>query len=118
MVLVPSLLVTSANIGKYWAVKTIGEDEYSKRLLIFAGKSKLSHALFSILMSSFFVILAGFVLLFLCPDRRNWGHWFGKGIILYGFIVALYGSLYFYRLFKKARKISQTDLQENDIQSG
>ena len=117
MVLVPSLLVTSSNISKYWAVKTIGEDEYSKRLLISAGKSRLSHALFSVLASSFFVILAGFVLLFLCPDHSNWGYWFANGIILYGFIAALYGSLSFYRLFKKARKISETGPQQNDIQS-
>jgi len=59
----------------------------------------------------------GFVLLFLCPERSNWGYWFANGIILYGFIVALYGSLSFYRLFKKARKISKTGPQQNDIQS-
>ena len=117
IVLVPSLLITSSNISKYWAVKTIGEEEYLKRLLIFASKSKLSHALFSILAASFFVILTGLVLLLLCPDSGEWGYWFANGIIAYGFIVALHGSLYYCKLFKKARKISQIPAQENEIQS-
>jgi len=114
MVLVPSLLVTSGNISKYWAVKTVGEEEFSRGLLILASKSRLSRALFSVLASAFFVILTGLVLLFLCPDSRNWGYWFANGIILYGFIAALYGSLSYYRLFKHARKISQTQRQESD----
>jgi len=117
-VVVPSLLVTSSNISKYWVVKTIGEEEFSERLLIIAGKSKLSLALFSVLASAFFVILAGLVLLFLCPDRNSWGYWFGYGIIVYGFIMALYGSLSCYRLFKHARKTSQTRRQESDSREG
>jgi len=115
-VVVPSLLVTSSNISKYWVVKTIGEEEFSERLLIIAGKSKLSRALFSVLASAFFVILAGLVLLFLCPDRNSWGYWFGYGIIVYGFIIALYGSLSCYRLFKHARKISEAELQKDNTQ--
>jgi hypothetical protein len=117
MVLVPSLLVTSSNISKYWVVKSIGEEEYSKRLLLFAARSKLSHALFSVLAASFFLILAGLVLLFLCFDPMEWGYWFANGIIVYGLVVALYGSLYSCRLFKKARKISQAEPRQNDIQS-
>jgi hypothetical protein len=117
MVLVPSLLVTSSNISKYWVVKTAGEEEFSRSLLILAGKSRLSRALFSVLASSFFVIFTGGVLLLLCPESSNRGNWFAKGIILYGFIMALYGSLSHYRLFKQARRISQTDLQQDDIQS-
>jgi hypothetical protein len=115
MVLVPSLLVTSSNISKYWVIKTIGEEEYSKKLLLFAAKSKLSRALFSVLGASFFVILAGLVLLFLCFDPMEWGYWFANGIIVYGLIVALYGSLYSCRLFKKARRISQAPPQQNDV---
>jgi len=117
MVLVPSLLVTSSNISKYWVVKTAGEEEFSRSLLILAGKSRLSRALFSVLASSFFVIFTGGVLLLLCPESSNWGNWFAKGIILYGFIMALYGSLSHYRLFKQARRISQTHLQQDDTQS-
>lgn len=43
MVLVPSLLITSSNISKYWVVKTIGEEEYLKRQLALVSKSKPSH---------------------------------------------------------------------------
>lgn len=116
MALVPSLLVTSSNISKYWVVKTIGEQEYSRRLLILAAKSRLSHALFSVLAASFFVILAGLVLLFLCFDRMDWGYWFAHGIIVYGLVVALYGSFYSCRLFKKARQMVQAQPQQNDTQ--
>ena len=105
VVLVPSLLASSANIGKFWIVRTMGEDEYYRRLLEFARKSKLSQALFSVFMSSFFIILAGLVLLVLCsyPEGDS-GYWFGIGMILFGFIVMLYGSNFFRVLFKKAQQ--------------
>lgn len=113
MVLVPSLLVSASNIGKVWFVRAVGETEYSEMLLRLVSKSKFSHVLFGILMSSFFIVLTGLVLLFLCPDTQNWGHWFGEGIVLYGFVVALYSSLYFRKLFKKARNFSEANFKEN-----
>lgn len=114
MALVPSLLVSAANIEKFWMVRAMGEAEYAKMFLVLARKSRLSHALFSILTSSFFIILAGLALLFLCPDPQGWGLWFGIGIILYGFIIALYGSLYLRRLFRAAQDSSKAAVQEND----
>jgi hypothetical protein len=116
VVVVPSLLVASSNMSKYWAVKTYGEQEYARRMLVFASQSKFSHALLSTLMSSFFIILAGLVLLLLSLDTYTWGYWFGSGIILYGVIMAMYGSLALYILFKKARKTSQTDSAQEDTQ--
>jgi hypothetical protein len=116
IVVVPSLLVASSNISKYWVVKTLGEEEYGRRLLIFAATSKKSRALFSVLGSAFFVTLAGLVLLLLSPHRNSWGYWFANGIIVYGIIAGLYGSLAYHRLFKQARKISQTTSAPKDTQ--
>jgi hypothetical protein len=116
MVVVPSLLVASSNMSKYWAVKTYGEEEYARRMLILAGESKFSHALFTTLGSAFFIILAGLVLLLLSLQTYSWGYWFGSGIVLYGVIMALYGSLSLYVLFRKAHKTSQTDPAQKDTQ--
>jgi len=102
MALVPSLLVSSSNISKFWMVKALGETGYSMMVSIAAAKSKKSHVLFSNLMAAFFIILAGFVLLLLCPDSRGPAFWFGTGIVLYGVITAFYGLLYFRKIFKKA----------------
>lgn len=114
IILVPSLLVSASNIGKFWIVSAMGETEYSEMLLRLVSKSKLSHALFSILMSSFFIVLTGLVLLFLCPDKQTWGWWFGVGIMAYGFMIGLYGCLYFRRLFKKARNLPEVNIPENN----
>jgi hypothetical protein len=101
MALVPSLLVSASNISKFWMVKALGETGYSKMVSSVAAKSKKSHVLFSTIMAAFFIILAGFVLLLLCPDSEGPAFWFGTGIVLYGVITAFYGLLYFRKLFKQ-----------------
>jgi hypothetical protein len=104
LVLVPFLFVSASNTGKIWFARAYGETEYQDLLLRMAGKSKLSHALAGTIVSAAFVALSGLVLLFLSPSpERDWGFWFAGGILLYAFIVAFYGSLFFLRLFKKAR---------------
>ncbi|MHC4502477.1 MAG: hypothetical protein ACYTFI_04155 [Planctomycetota bacterium] len=104
MALVPFLLISASNAGKIWFTRTMGESQYLDMLLRIARKSRLSHAICGVLASSSFIVLAGAVLCFLSPDPgRDWGYWFGLGIVFYGTIVALYGSLYFVRLFRKAR---------------
>jgi hypothetical protein len=103
MVLVPFLFVSASNVGKIWVVRTCGEAEYLEFLHGLARKSKLLHALLTVWISAGFIALAGFVLLFLSPDfSKDWSFWFALGILEYAFIIALYGSLYFCRLFKRA----------------
>ena len=66
-------------------------------------KSKLSHAIASVIASAFFLFLAGLLLWLLSPNpTQDWGFWFGLGIMLYSAIIALYGTLFLIRLFKKA----------------
>jgi hypothetical protein len=42
------------------------------------------------------------VLLFCTYPSTQWGFWIGLGIVAYGGIIALYGTLAVRRLFKKA----------------
>ncbi len=106
LALAPFLLVSAANAGKIWFLRAYGEAEYAALVLRLARKSRLSHALAGVAASGGFVVLAGLVLWYLSPDPdADWGHWFGLGVMLYGFIVALYGSLHFIRIFRKARQL-------------
>jgi SAM-dependent methyltransferase len=106
VVLVPSLLVSASNIGKIWLIRGIGEDEFADLVLKLARRGKLSHALGAVLSAALFVILAGLVLWYLYPGTRDgWGFWFGMGIMFYGAIILLHGSLYYRRLFKTAKAI-------------
>ena len=106
VLLVPCLMVSASNTSRIWFVRAYGEVEYRDLLYRLAIKSKLRHALAGVICSSAFTGLSGLVLLFLCPDSsRDWGYWFAQGIIIYAFIIALYGSLYMYRLFKAAKRV-------------
>ena len=109
MLLVPFLMVSASNTSRIWFVRTYGEMEYRDLLYRLANRSKLRHALAGVICSAAFTGLSGLVLLFLCPDpNRNWGFWFAVGILIYAFIIALYGSLYMYRLFKCAKQFEVT----------
>ena len=114
VVLVPSLLVSSSNTSRIWFIRTYGEMEYRELLYRLARKSKLRYAITGTLCSTSFISLVGVSLLFLSPHpERNWGYWFAIGIISYAFVIALYGSLYFHRLFKMARQnVSPVDEAE------
>lgn len=104
MCLVVFLLVSSANIGKAWFVRAMGEEEYEKLLITVARKSKLRSALWPMLTSCFFLFFVGLILLYLYPDQEtDWGYDFALGIMLYTVIVAFYGTLSMFRLFKKAK---------------
>lgn len=111
MALVPFLFVSASNISKIWFVRAMGETEYLELLLKIAAKSKLSNALLCVFMSCFFVALSGFTLLILCYDTQNWGYWFAIGIIWYAFVIAIYGTFYYRRLYKKVQESAQ--MEEN-----
>jgi hypothetical protein len=104
IVLVPSLMVSAANASKIWFARTYGEADYHELLLRTATRSRLSHALAPTIAAATFMALIGMVLLLLSPDpTRDWGYWFAMGFLAYAFIVGFYGSLFFVRLFRKAK---------------
>jgi hypothetical protein len=104
IVLVPSLMVSAANASKIWFARAYGEADYHELLLRVARRSRLSHALAPTVAAATFMALIGLVLLLLSPDpARDWGYWFALGFLTYAFIVGFYGSLFFVRLFRKAK---------------
>jgi hypothetical protein len=105
LVLVPSLLVSSSNVGKIWLVRTIGEQDYASLLLRLARSSHWSLAVGGVLGSAFFLFLTGATLWLLSPGPVwYWGYWFGLGIMLYATIIGLWGTLFYVRLFRNARR--------------
>jgi len=104
VVLVPSLLVSASNIGKIWFARSYGEKRLENLLLSLARSGRPASAILPVVFSSGFIVLAGVVLWLLSPDPdRDWGHWFAWGIISYGAVILLHGSLWYRRLFKRAR---------------
>jgi len=109
MILVPSLMVSAGNAGKVWAARTMGEQQYKAMMLSLAAKSKLRHALGGVLLSATFIVLLGVVILLLYPDPlEELAFWFGAGIVAYGFVIAIHGSLWFIKLFREANVAAGT----------
>ena len=105
IVLVPSLMVSAANASKIWFARAYGESGYIELLLRVARRSRLSHALAPTIVAAIFSAFIGLVLLLLSPDpTRDWGYWFALGFLAYAFIIGFYGSLFFVRLFRKAKR--------------
>lgn len=104
LVLVPSLLVTASNVTAIWLVRAVGETEYLEFIQRAAHRTSLGRALVGVLVSSFFIALAGAALLCLSPDpQKDWGYWFACGLLAYAFGLAFHRSLFFVRLFRRAR---------------
>ncbi len=104
VVLVPSLLVSAANANKIWTAKALGEEGLHNSMLEAARKGSLRVALACLYGSCGFTLLTGIVLVVLCPDpARNWGYWFGLGIVVYGIARIVHGTAFYIRMFGKAR---------------
>jgi len=105
IVLVPSLMASAANASKIWFARAYGESEYHELLLRVARRSRLSHALAPTIVAAVFTALVGAVLLLLSPDpARDWGYCFALGFLAYAFVIGVYGSVFFVRLFRRAKK--------------
>lgn len=105
IVLIPSLMISASNIRQIWFVRAYGEGDYHELILRVAKRSSLSHALLPTIAAATFTALIGLVLLLLSPDpSKDWGYWFGIGFLAYAFIIGFYGSLFYIRLFRKAKR--------------
>jgi hypothetical protein len=107
IVLIPSLLVSASNTSMIWFARAYGESEYQELLLHLARKTTLCGALIPTVVAAFFIAMIGLVLLLLSPEPSDWGYWFGFGFLAYAFVMGFYGSLFFVRLFRKARQIEK-----------
>jgi hypothetical protein len=111
MILVTFLLVAAANARGLWFARATGEAEYQAMLMRAVHRSRRIQALVPVWVSAGFVFLIAFVVLLFYPDpSADWGFWVGAGVAIYGFIVALYGTLTVRRLFLKGAATASTEL--------
>lgn len=115
VVLIPSLMVSAANISKIWFARAYGESEYYELLLRLARESRLASALVPILVAASFIAVIGLVLLLLSPDpSRNWGYWFALGFLAYALAIGFHGSMFAIRLFRKAQRMDEAETPRPD----
>jgi hypothetical protein len=102
LVLVPSLLVSANNLARGWVARAVGEDEFLAFLHRAARRTPPFVAVAFTAGAGAFVILAGLVLLVLSGGQETWAFWFALGIILYGIVIGLYGSLFAIRVRRQS----------------
>jgi hypothetical protein len=100
-VLTVSLLVAGSNFSRGWVAHAIGEAEYEEFLLRAASRGSRRVAVRFILAGAAHVVLAGAVLMWLSTPSQ-WGYYFGFGVVAYGLVVAVHGSRFVNRLFRRA----------------
>jgi hypothetical protein len=62
------------------------------------------------IVAAVFTAFIGAVLLLLSPDpARDWGYWFALGFLAYAFVIGFYGSIFFVRLFRRAKQGDDQD---------
>jgi hypothetical protein len=100
VVLTTSLLVAGSNLSRGWLVHALGEAEYEDLLLRAASRGRRRVALGFILAGAAHVALAGVVLMWLSTPSQ-WGYYSGLGVLTYGLVVAIHGSAFAIRLFRR-----------------
>ena len=98
-----SLLVSASNLSRGWTFRALGEAGADAFMLGVAARSRLRTALAFLLSGASFVVLAGLVLMWLSGSRDAASYWFGIGIVIYGLAIALHGTVFIVRLFRRAR---------------
>lgn len=101
MVAVPLLLVTASNLSKGWIARALGEKELERVVLRAAAAGSLVVTLSMCWLAAAFIMTAAAVLLWLSDNGMV--YWFGIGMGLYALAIAVHGSLFFIRLFHRAR---------------
>jgi hypothetical protein len=114
--IVPSILVSSANFGKVWMMRTMGEYEYRKLILNLARRSNLRTYILYVFLSSFFMASLGLLLLFFYPNpNEDWGFWFAMGIVGFAFVTMVHFSISGRTMFKEVASLSDAISQDTTI---
>jgi hypothetical protein len=98
-----SLLVSASNLSRGWAFRALGEAGAEAFLLGVAERSRLGTALGFFLSGASFVVVAGVVLMWLSGWSEAATYWFGFGIVIYGVAIALHGTVFIVKLFRRVR---------------
>jgi len=102
-VLTVSFLVAGSNLSRCWVMRALGEREYRTMLERAVSRARLSTTVAFILASASCPAVVGALLVSLSA-ATEWGYWFGIGIVLYAIGIGFYGTLFAFRLFRRARE--------------
>jgi hypothetical protein len=102
-IMAASLMVTGSNLSRGWIYRALGEAGSDEFLLRAAARTRRASAVGSVLGGAAAVIVAGVVLMWLSGSNGAPSYWFGVGLALYGVVVAVHGSLFVFRLIRRAR---------------
>ena len=101
MVLTASILVTGSNLSRGWLARAVGEAEWEAIMLRAARGASRRAALSFTLAAAACPALLG-VLLVAATASNEWGWYAGWGLAAYGAAMAVHGSLFVLRLFRRA----------------
>jgi hypothetical protein len=99
--LVASLMVTGSNLSKGWLMRGLGEENYYSLLEQVARRTSLRSALSFVIGGAVAFALVGLILVVVAKGPDTWAYWVADGILLYGFVLGLYGSAGTVRLFRR-----------------
>jgi hypothetical protein len=99
--LAASLLVTGSNLSRGWVAHVLGEADFEEILLRAARRGRRRVVLGFVLAGAAHVMFAGLLLMWL-SGSVGWSYWFGMGMLGYGLVMSVHGSLFVLRLFRRA----------------
>jgi hypothetical protein len=100
-IIVMSLFVAGSNVGRAWAMRTLGEDAYLAFMREAFARARPRLVYGSIAVSSALIASAGGLLLLFYPEPGEWAYYFAQGIVFYGVALALHSSLHARRMFRE-----------------
>jgi hypothetical protein len=103
MVAVPSLLVTASNLSKGWMARALGDKEMERIVLLAATLGSLPVALAMCWIAAAFILVTACTLTWLGGWENQTISSFAIGIGVYGAAIAIHGTLFYVRVFKRAR---------------
>jgi hypothetical protein len=99
--IVASLFAAASNLSRGWIARALGEAEYLRVLERAAAAGGLRRGIAFVLGSSGTFALAGVVLLVISDGPETPPFWFGVGIILHGWAMAIFGCVLMRRLYRQ-----------------
>ena len=98
-----SFLVTASNLSKGWMARALGEKEMERIVLRAAAAGSLPVTLAMCWTAGAFIVLSAGFLLWLSDGDNEMVSAFAVGLGLYGAALAIHGTFFFVRMFRRAR---------------
>ncbi len=108
VLIVVSLLVAGSNLMRGWLARFVGEEEMERVLLAATRQGRLSVGIAFVTAGGALTAGTGVFLAWLSGPTQ-WGYYGGIGIIAYGLAMAVHGTTFLKRLFRKASRAAVDD---------